>query len=170
MKRIKNEFLDSVLDDAAWSALSSDYQWTEPLLEKCKSKVNWRLVCSNRQILWTPSMLEKFQSYIEWEELSDTDCETILTADLLDKYKDLWDWPTLSENNYLTLSYQLIDRFIDYWDWSNLIDRYSDKNLYTIEFLERYADKIPLSKLQNSALWHKVINQRSSELFFEITL
>lgn len=113
-------------------------------------------------------MLEKFKRLIDWKELSSTGCETILTGDTLEQYKDYWDWSELSENTDLEMNYQLIDRFIDQWDWPELINRWHEDNLYNIDFLERYADKIPSSKLQDSRLWTALVEQREKELKLEV--
>ena len=113
-------------------------------------------------------MLEKFKRLIDWKELSSTGCETILTGDTLEQYKDYWDWSELSENTDLEINYQLIDRFIDQWDWPELINRWHEDNLYNIDFLERYADKIPSSKLQDSRLWTVLVEQREKELKLEV--
>ena len=83
-------------------------------------------------------MLEKFRKFIDWKELSNTGCETILTEETLEQYKAYWDWSVLSGNSELKLNYQQIDRFINRW---------REEELYTFDFLERYADKIPSSKL-----------------------
>ena len=66
------------------------------------------------------------------------------------------------------MNYQLIDRFIDQWDWPELINRWHEDNLYNIDFLERYADKIPSSKLQDSCLWTALVEQREKELKLEV--
>ena len=91
---------------------------------------------------------KKFKKLIDWEKLSKTDCETILTEDCLEQFKDYWDWAELSDNRDVEFNYQLIDRFIDRWNWHKLINRWSEDKLYNIDFLERYADKIPYCKLQ----------------------
>ncbi len=168
MKKLSNEFMEKILNDSAWKELSGDFQWTEQMLEKHKTKVDWKEISKNRNIVWTPAMLEKFRKFIDWKELSSTGCETILTGDILEQYKDYWDWSELSENTDLEMNYQLIDRFIDQWDWSELINRWHEDGLYNIDFLERYIDKIPSSKLQDSRLWTALVEQREKELKLEV--
>lgn len=113
-------------------------------------------------------MLEKFKKLIDWQELSSTGCETILTEDCLEQFKDYWDWSKLSDNGDLELNYQLINKFIDQWDWSELINRWHDDKLYDVDFIERYADKIPSSQLQDSRLWRKLVEERAKELKLEV--
>lgn len=166
--KISNEFMEKVLTDSAWKSLSEDFQWTEQWLEKYKDKVDWKEISSNRNILWTPTMLEKFKKLIDWKELSETSCSSILTEECLERFKDCWDWSELSANTELQLNFSLIDKFIDRWDWSELISRWGDDNIYTAEFLERYIDYIPSSKLQDSQLWRKLVEERTKELEAEI--
>lgn len=116
-----------------------------------------------RRLCW-----RNFKKQIDWKELSGISCETILTEECFEQFKDYWNWSELSDNENFSLTYELIDRFIDLWDWSNLIDRWSDSNLYTVDFLERYADKIPSSKLQDSSLWRKLVKERAMELKLEV--
>lgn len=112
-------------------------------------------------------MLDKFKKFIDWEELSNTKCETILTEDCLEQFKDYWNWSKLSKNRNIDLDYHLIDKFIDRWDWSGLIDRYDTDKLYTFEFLERYADKIQHVQLQDSHLWRELVKKRAKVLMLE---
>ena len=168
MKKLSNEFMEKILNDSAWKELSGDFQWTEQMLEKHKTKVDWKEISLNSNIVWTPAMLEKFKKLIDWKELSDTWCETILTEETLEQFKGYWDWTVLSGNFDLELSYQLIERFIDLWDWSELINHWCEGELYTFDFMERYADKIPSSKLQDSYLWKALVEQREKELKLEV--
>lgn len=67
------------------------------------------------------------------------------------------------------ISLHNIDKFIDLWDWSEIINRYyDDASLYTIDFLEKYVDRIPTNNLQNSYLWYSIVKRRMKELAFEI--
>ena len=169
MKKLSNEFMEKILNDSAWKELSKDFQWTEQMLDKHKNQVDWKLISQNSNIVWTPAMLEKFKKLIDWKELSKTGCETILTEETLEQFKGYWDWSVLSENNDLKLSYQLIERFIDLWDWSELINHWwRVEGFYTIDFMERYADKIPSSKLQDSQLWTDLVEQREKDLKLEV--
>jgi hypothetical protein len=87
----------------------------------------------------------------------------------IEHFKNYWDWSELSSNTDLKLNYYLIDKFIDLWDWSEIINRYyDDASLYTIDFLEKYVDRIPTNNLQNSYLWYSIVKRRMKELAFEI--
>ena len=167
-KNLSNEFMEKILNDSAWAELSENFAWTEQMLEKYKDKVNWKEISNNSYIVWTPAMLDKFKKLIDWKELSCTSCETILTENFLEQFKNYWDWSKLSGNGELKFNYQLIDRFIDLWDWSELIDRWGEDNLYNVDFLEHYIDKIPSNQLQDSKLWKELVAERAKELKLEV--
>ena len=140
-------------------------------LKKYRYKLDWESVSDNYRILWTPAMLELFKHQIDWKKLSWTDSETILTPDCLEQFADYWDWSKLSSNVSVPLDYDTIDRFIDKWDWTGLIDHSSwrDKDLgashlYSYEFLERYASRIPADALEESQLWYAIKEQRKKAL------
>ena len=113
------------------------------MLEKHKTKVDWKEISKNSNIVWTPAMLDKFRKCIDWKVLSNTGCETILTEETQEQFKV-------------------------YWDWSELIDRWREEELYTLDFMERYADKIPSSKLQDSRLWTALVEKRAKDLKLEV--
>ncbi len=161
--------MSQMMDEAAWKSLSEEFPWSEQLLEKYKEKVDWTEVSDNRNMLWTASMLEKFRGKIDWERLSRTGHECILTADMFERFKANWDWRELSGNSSIEFTYELLDRFADLWDWSQIIDNYGMDKLFSIEFLDRYAEHIPASQLQHSHLWLEIINQRATEISREIT-
>lgn len=167
-KNWNNDFMAQVLEEAAWKELSNEFAWNEQLLEKYKDKVVWKEISGNSQILWTTSMMEKYKNKIDWEELSGSDNEHLFTAENLEKYKDCWNWRELSRNSDIELTPALLEQFADYWDWSEIIDRYRQDELYSMEFLEKFKDYIPASALQRSRLWDKLVEDEKKQLKIRI--
>lgn len=170
-----NDLLKKQLDEAAWKGLSQEFPWTLETLRKYGKKLDWHLVSRNDEILWTPEMLEEFKNWITWSSLSLTDCDTILTVACLERFADYWDWDKLSDNRSIPLDYDTIDRFIDKWNWAELIDQSNWRgadlgasHLYSYEFLERYASRIPADELEESELWFAIKEQRKKELYRQI--
>ena len=58
-KVLSNDFMQEIAKEEAWKELSSDFKWTESLLEKYQDKVDWQEVSENRDILWTIPMIQK---------------------------------------------------------------------------------------------------------------
>ena len=164
-----NDLLKKQLDEAAWRELAEEFPWTLETLKEYRRKLDWDIVSDNDEILWTPEMLELFKHWINWTKLSQTDCDTILTVACLERFADRWDWDQLSENESIPLDYDTIDRFIDKWNWAELIDHCSWRangasHLYSYEFLERYASRIPADALEGSQLWCVIREQRKKAL------
>ena len=169
-KTLSNDFMQRSLDTEAWKEISNELCWTEALLEKYQDKIDWQEVSKNRNILWTVPMLQKFKHRINWDLLSRYADEKVLRENIIEIFKEKWDWSELSGNR--SINNQLLEKFADKWDWESVIDCYND-NLYSdasaIEFYERYKEYIPAAKLQGSSLWARIVEQRKAQIISEIT-
>ena len=161
--------MEKIMEDEAWKKLSSDFPWTEKMLEKFQNKVDWEEVSNNYNMLWTPSMLDKFKWKIDWHQLSGKSSEALMITENIERFKDYWDWKELSVNDSLAWSEQLIERFIDYWDWERLLNNYFlDNKILNNKFFEKYQDRIPASKLQNSNLWDNMVEEEKQKIIARI--
>ena len=168
-KAFENSFMEKVMEDEAWKKLSEDFPWTEKMLEKYQDKLDWTKVSMNWRITWTPSMLDKFKRRIDWSKLSGREEETLMATENIERFKDYWDWKELSGNDSLAWSEQLIERFIDYWDWERLLNNYRlDNKILNNKFFEKYQDRIPASKLQNSNLWDNMVEEEKRKIIARI--
>lgn len=170
-KVLSNEFIQKIMNEEAWKELSNDFNWSETLLEKYQDKVDWNEISGNTGIRWTVPMIQKFRHRINWDVFSDTIGEESLPENILETFKDKWNWHKLSSNVEVFLSYDLLDKFADLWDWEEIIDRYCN-NFFEgqgIKFYERYKDYIPIAKVQNSRLWYEIVSQQKRQLIAEIT-
>ena len=182
-EKLSEEFIEAFQDKWDWGHLSPDFSWTETLLEKHQDEVDWKKISWNNHILWTIPMIQKFQHRINWKELSSHISNEVLTENLIEAFRDKWNWEKLS-GRIEVLSYELIDKFVDKWDWGKLIGNklsefyereYSsteapsliEKN--AIEFYERYKDYIPTKKLRDSRLWVYMLEEYEPKLIAEIT-
>lgn len=155
-----------MIEDEAWTYLSSELSWSESLLEKYKDKVDWEEICSNSRIDWTASMLEKFKGRIDWKELSRTNQKSLLAPEVVERFKDRWDWKELSDNCDLPLS--TIRKMADYIDWKTLINACRDD--LGSAFLTEFEERIPVSSLKRSRLWNNIVEERATKLREEIAL
>lgn len=173
-KTLSNEFMQKIMNEEAWKKLSNDFNWSETLLEKYQDKVDWNEISRNRNILWTIPMIQKFKNRINWDTFSeyfDKIEGEMVTENIIETFKDKWNWHELSQNSNVSLSFELLDKYADLWDWEEVIDRYCN-NFYEgkgIEFYERYKDHIPAAKIQNSRLWYEIVSQQMHQLIAEIT-
>ena len=170
---IKDGFMQRIATEEAWKSLSEDFSWTEALLEKNCEKVDWKEISGNRKIIWTIPMLQKFSKKLDWKILSEHIDDDWFTEAHLEEFKEKWDWTKVSEA-ILDFSEGLIDRYIDYWDWNALIGErsycwmFDSEKLSSIAFFEKYKERIPMAKLQNSNLWNKIVEERAGQLKSEI--
>lgn len=124
-KTLSNEFMQNLATEEAWRQLSEDFPWSEITLEKFQDKVDWKAISENSEICWTIPMIQKFMKKINWETFSESATKDTLTANVIEAFKDKWDWHKLSDNSNLTLTDDLLDKFADRWDWEMIIDNYS---------------------------------------------
>lgn len=165
---LNDGLMAQMIEEEAWKDLSGDYPWSEALLERFKDKVDWEEVSSNRDVLWTVSMLEKFKNRIDWCALSRTSGKSLLIPEVVEQFKDRWDWKELSENYELPI--ETIRKMADYIDWKALIDcRYRD-DIYSMEFLKEFEERIPASSFKNSGLWKRIVDDKVEKLRAEIIL
>ena len=172
-KTINDEFMQQVATEQAWKNLSEDLQWTESLLEKYSDKVDWKEISSNKHITWTIPMLQKFSKKIDWKALSECVDEDWFTEVHMETFKDKWDWAELSGNRNLKLSYELLDKYIDRWNWGAIIEwrRWDSNNdIFSLDFLKRYQDRIPVDELENSVLWSDIIDEEAEAIKKEMLL
>ena len=171
-KVLSNEFMQNIATEEAWKELSSNFNWSESLLEKYQDKVNWDEISENRNIRWTISMVHTFRKDINWDKFSAYADESILTEYYIEVFKDKWNWHELSNNGNVPMTDELLEKFADRWDWEQIIDSYCH-NIYdkrAIEFYEKFKDYIPVSKLQNTYLWRSIVEQRAKQLAEEICM
>ena len=157
IKTLSNEFMQKIATEKAWEKLSEDFNWSETLLEKYQDKVDWKWICRKNRI--------------DWDEFSEQADGEILTEAVIEAFKDKWNWLELSKNDSLELTHELLEKYADSWNWENIIDRYNN-NLFGnkgVDFYEKYKDRIPAAKLQDSMLWREIVEQRVRQLKAEIT-
>lgn len=165
---LKDGLLAQMIEEEAWKNLSSDYPWSEALLEKFKDKVDWEAVSSNQDVAWTVSMLESFKNRINWYELSRSCSKSLFIPEIVEQFKDRWDWKELSGNSSLPI--ETIRKMADYIDWKALIDsRYRD-DIFGLAFLREFEDRIPVSSLKDSRLWQKLVEEKEDKLRVAIAL
>ena len=136
-------------------------------IEKWKDQLNWDLVSKNKNIIWSSDMISEFADLINWNIFSRTISSNVLSTDLIERFKDRWDWKELSWNNNLKLSFSLIDNYIDRWDWNGLISIFRYPDLMGYEFYNRYKTFIPQDKIRNSWFYNRIVLERKKELMLK---
>lgn len=159
-----NEFLSSVLNAEVWKKVS-DESLSMEMIEKFQDKLDWETLSQNRNILWTTADIAKFAGKINWSDFSQYCNANILTEENLHKFKEKWNWKTLSSRDEIYNNWTLLDKFVDMMDWADIIDNWDIERAE--EFIERYQQYIPLNKFQTSRLWDKLVEVKAERLLKE---
>ena len=150
-----------VMKEEAWKDISRHFGFTLQMLEKYQNQLDWDEISGNVQIVWTVEMLDKFKKRINWTELSELCDESLLTLEIVERFKDYFDWKALSRNSSLPIS--IVEEYPNLIDWKEII-RYcysENSTILTHEFFEKYIEYIPASA---SKLWNCIV----SEIYYDI--
>ena len=164
--KLGDYLLKETIRKQAMKNISQEYPLNNEMLCKYCNELDWEEVSDNDNISWTVAMIDRWENQLNWKVFSQTRNKTLLTAEIIEKFKDQWDWGELSGNQNLKLSFDLIDKYIDRWDWDRLINRWYDNesNLYSWEFLHRYEQHIPVEDFENSCLFDALVLEETSAI------
>lgn len=107
-------------------------------------------------------MLEKFKSRLNWSQIARNMSEEKVSIEMLEKFKDIWDWDEYSD--YGSLTEEIVERFADRLNWRKLINNHSLYNWDVEAFFRKYEDRIPVSDFKDSRLWDELVEKKGIEL------
>lgn len=106
-----------------------------------------KIIGERRNFAWTPEMIKthidllvpRKDSYLtSIQQLSKDEEQIIWSAEIIEAFKEEWDWISLSNNPELPLSMEFIDEFSDKWEWAILSQ---NKGIdFSEELLVKYED------------------------------
>ena len=178
---LASALLKKQIQKEAWENISRNYLLTENMLMQHSSDLNWEEVSRNSSIHWDVGMLDRFRGRIDWKVFSGNADDDILSEEVIEKFKDNWDWSELSGNPNLPLCYNLIDKYIDRWDWNQLTNNYHRLRnrhcihdgrsiLFGMDFFERYQQYIPIEDLERSAVWSNMVDEEEEAIKRELIM
>jgi len=167
--KFNEDFFANVREMETWKLLSGDseFSWSEALIDRYQDKIDWKELSGNRSVLWTASMLEKYKNQLDWRELSGGSCEGIFSTENLNRFISKWDWVQLSGNSSVNWTMEKVEAFKDYIDWGEIIDCWNS-DLHTLDFFEKYKEYFPVASLQQSRLWHVILDIHKTKLIEQI--
>ena len=169
-----NDYLmQKLIRKEAMKNVCSSYSLTDEYMEEHFMELDWTRVSGNNNIHWTAARIESWQMSLDWKEFSRSANESVLIPEVIEIFKDRWDWSELSDNSDLKLSFELIDKYIDRWDWNKIINRgrWGDPDeIFSKDFFNRYAEHIPMENLENSSLWEAIIEEETDLIKKDIML
>ena len=152
-----------------WRRLWEDnhFPWTEALIDRYQNKIDWVCLSANNGVIWTERMLEKYEHKLDWRRLSGGSFRGLYSSKNLKKYSSKWDWSELSTNSSVLWTMAKVEEFKEFIDWGEMISCWNSE-LYTLEFFEKYKEYFPVSSLQQSRLWDKILDIHKDKLIEEI--
>ena len=109
-QKTNDDFMRNILIEEAWKKLSSNFSWSETLLEKYQNCVDWNSISSNYNIQWTIPMITKFSKRINWSTFSECNNDTVLLPEVIEAFKHKWDWHELSGNPNVPFTDELLEK------------------------------------------------------------
>jgi hypothetical protein len=163
--------------------LNSSIHWDVELLESVSEKIDWSALWKIDNIRIDHDFLKKFEDRIHFDELHYSNC-IVWTEEIINDYGERLDWskslitqlPFPSINHYLRLKdkldWRMISRMLKnnfelldeealsgYWDWDALS---TNRHLpFTVEFIQKYRDKLNFSKLSGNPSCLEIIYKYS---------
>jgi hypothetical protein len=91
------------------------------ILKRIETDKGIEFLCSFENINWSVELIEKYKDQWDWFYLS-RNTSLPWSIELFEKYKDQWHWHWfyLSRNTSLPWSIELIEKYKDQWDWREL--------------------------------------------------
>jgi len=161
------EFLIQNAEILPWEFLCANQHlnWTEELIDilapywkKAEKKSSqhtvspWKGLCSNPSVPWSRKLIEKYQKSflrpygVDWKELSRNPNLPWQEENLLEKFKEKWNWELLSVNNGVGFTEEQIEKYKDLFIWDS--GSGSNQNIasntnlpWSIEFIKKYKHK-----------------------------
>lgn len=161
------EFLIQNAETLPWEFLCANQHitWSEELIDKLspfwkkaekKSRAYtvspWKSLCSNPSVPWTIKLIKKYQKSffrpfgIHWDELSTNPNLPWQEENLLEIYKNKWNWELLSVNSGVGFTLEQIEYYQDLLTWDS--GSGSNKNIasntnlpWSSELISKYKHK-----------------------------
>ena len=108
------------------------------ILKRIETDKGIEFLCSFENINWSVELIEKYKDQWDWFYLS-RNTSLPWSIELFEKYKDQWHWRELSRNTSLPWSIELFEKYKDQWDWRELSE--NESLPWSIELIEKYKDQ-----------------------------
>lgn len=94
----KPKVLDTFKEYLDWSLVSasSDFSLSFDNLEYFKDYLKWTIICKRQDFKVDISILSAFENILDWQRISRMNIA--FTQEMIDRFKEKWDWVALSEN------------------------------------------------------------------------
>lgn len=140
------EFIDYFSEKWDWENLSANENlpWTIDFFYKYDGKWNKRGIRKNKKVFeikenfFNRGLVFDLDTIYGIKILSSNE-KFNWTIDIIDKFRDSWDWIELSQNKSLPWSIELINRFVNYWHWHSL--SFNKSIPWSTEIIEKFEKR-----------------------------
>ena len=94
----KPKVLETFKDYLDWSIVSysADFNLSLENLEQFKDYIKWPIICKRQDFIVDMNILVAYEDKLDWQRISRMNIA--FTQEMIDRFKDRWDWVALSEN------------------------------------------------------------------------
>jgi hypothetical protein len=137
--------------DIHWRVVTMNdgFDFPSDIIMRQKQECNWNFLSRSGSLNWSEELIENLKHYLVWGDKNSVGLSgnefLPWSIELIDKYRDFWNWSFLSQNKSLPWSEELIDEFFSYWDWYRLSANPSLP--FTVKFIDKYYNHFSPSYL-----------------------
>ena len=138
-----------------WLSRNEALPWSEALIQRHAALWDWAWLSGNEALPWSEALLDCYAERWNWGQLNPTKAVPC-SEHFIERYLSHWGldgWRNLSHNEVLPWSAELIDRYADVWHWDSLALNHSLP--WTEDFIDRYADRWNWKSLSSSSCFEK---------------
>ena len=92
----------------------------------------------NEALPWSLDLIEHFKDRWDWGQISQNE-SLPWSIELIDRYEDRWQWSSFSYRKFMPWSLDLIERYEARWAWKSLSG--NESLPWSLDFIDRYADR-----------------------------
>ena len=127
--------------------ICGQYAWTIDQLSHFEKYLLWDKISLNQNMIWSERVIDCFSERLDFRLGLPGNDAIVFTPQLIEKYKDKWDWMILTDNPNIPWSIELIEKYKDEWAWESYefagnLGLSSNHYLpWSEELLDKYIDK-----------------------------
>lgn len=126
---------------------NTSIQWNSDILNLFKSEEDWQIISKNSSVFKNILLLDEFYDMIHWKDPHQSLFSTLAnnkglpwSYELIEKYKNSWDYYQMSYNDDIPWSEKLIDEHIEEWDWAAMA--LNEGLPWSVPFLKKHIHRI----------------------------
>ena len=127
--------------------ICKQFSWTIEQLTIFENYLLWDKISMNQNMIWSENIIDIFCERLDFDWGLPRNNAILFTPQIIEKYKDKWDWMTLTDNPNIPWSFELIEKFKNEWAWEtyefagNIGLSLNHYLPWSEELIDKYIDK-----------------------------